>query len=158
MFEDLNKLNPQEKEVLTDALPLIAVYVAGADGDIDAEELSMANKITHIRSYKMKGSWQGFYKQAFETMDEKIRYYIETLPESIEERNQVIGGKLSKINDILSKLEVQTAAKLYSGYLSFAGHIAKASGGILGFHSISSAEAKAIKLSMLIPIVHDEEE
>jgi len=38
--------------------------------------------------------------------------------------------------------------------LSFAEHIAKASGGIMGFFSVNAAEAKLIQLPMLHPIIY----
>ena len=53
------------------------------------------------------------------------------------------------LNDILGKLEAKVAAAVYDEWISFARHVARASGGFLKVWSISAAEKKWIALPML---------
>jgi tellurite resistance protein len=52
MSEYFKPLSENEKSELSDALALITVLIAGADGNFEKEELEWAEKVTHIRSYK----------------------------------------------------------------------------------------------------------
>ncbi|MFZ1581728.1 MAG: hypothetical protein WAT26_11320, partial [Saprospiraceae bacterium] len=61
---------------------------------------------------------------------------------------------LASLNPVLAKMEPFYAYKLYQGFLSFASHVAKSSGGIMGFFTINPAEAKLVKLPMLTPILY----
>ena len=65
----------------------------------------------------------------------------------------LISDKLAKLNKILASLDNATAYALYKSFITFAEHIAKASGGFLRFGSISSQEKKWISLPMLNPII-----
>lgn len=160
MSEYFTKLNQDEKSELSDALALITVLIAGADGAFEQEELDWAEKVTHIRSYKLKGELKSFYEEVEENLIEKVKYFIDNMPADVAERSQQISERLSKLNPILSKLHPEVGSKLYKGFLSFADHVAKASGGVMGFFSINAEEAKWITLPMIDPIIHqgDEEE
>lgn len=154
MVEYFNNLKEEEKAELLDALPLITVMIAGADGSFDQEELDWAEKITHIRSYKLKKEMKAFYEEVDATFIEKVQYFIEAMPSDVNLRNDMISQRLEKLNPILAKLDTSVAYKMYRGFLSFAEHVAKASGGIMGFFSVNAAEAKLIQLPMLHPIIY----
>ena len=160
MITHFSNLNEEETGRLLDALPLITVLIAGADGNFEKEELEWAEKITHIRSYKLKNDIQAFYQEVEINLLEKVQYIIDSLPTDVTERTTIITEKLTYLNPILAKLDPSIGHKLYVGFLSFAEHIAKASGGLMGFFNVNAAEAKLIGLPMLQPIVYegDEEE
>ena len=153
-------LNQEEKSLLKDAVPLIAVLISGADGVFSKSELDSAKKITHIRSYNLKSDIKEFYKEVDTDIIEKINYYIDTLPGGVHQRNDIISEKLAALNPILDKIEQPKRYNLYKGFLTFAEHIAKASGGVLGFFGVNSEEAKLISLPMInpVPFYEDEEE
>ncbi|MCZ2102701.1 MAG: hypothetical protein LC107_14325 [Chitinophagales bacterium] len=158
MSEYFKNLNQEERELLKEAIPLIAVLISGADGDFSKSELDSAKKITHIRSYNLKSDIKAFYKDVDEDIVEKINHYIEILPNGVHQRNELISEKLAALNPILEKIDQPKRYNLYKGFLSFAEHIAKASGGVLGFFGIQSEEAKWITLPMIHPIPHYEDE
>ncbi|MBK8349223.1 MAG: hypothetical protein IPL08_17015 [Saprospiraceae bacterium] len=158
MLEHFNILSEEEKVVLTDAVPLIAVLIAGADGKFEPEELDWADKVTHIRTYKMKGDMQEFYREVDKTFMEKLNYFMDSLPAGVEERNRVISERLSGINHIMAKIDPATGAKLYKSFVSFAEHIAKASGGVMGFFSVSKEEANLVSLPMITPVIFKDDE
>ena len=66
MSEYFKNLNQEERELLKEAIPLIAVLISGADGDFSKSELDSAKKITHIRSYNLKSDIKAFYKDVDE--------------------------------------------------------------------------------------------
>ena len=160
MIEHFDTLTEEEFEKLKDAVPLIAVLIAGADGTFDKKELDWANKVTTIRSYSMKAEMKAFYQEVGKNFSDKLENYIDSFPVSLADRNKLISERLEYINPILAKLEPAVAYKCYKSFLSFAEHVAKASGGIFGFFSINHQEAKWVKLPMLHPIAHsnDQEE
>lgn len=159
MVEQFNILSEDEFGKLKDAIPLITVLIAGADGHIEKDQLAWADKVTKIRSYNMKAEMKAFYQEVGKDYADKLRHYLESFPNNVDDRTKIISDRLTQLNDIFAKLDPIVASKVYRSYLSFAEHVAKASGGILGFFSINAEEAKLIKLPMLTPIfVHDDEE
>ena len=95
-----------------------------------------------------------YYKSVGEHFDQRLQELIDSLPNDVKERSQLISQSLEKMNPILKKLDEDLALHLYRDYLSFAKHVARASGGFLTFGSISSEEKKLIKLSMIQRPVH----
>jgi len=160
MTDQFKKLNEKDFEKLMDTVPLIAVLIAGADGDMEDEELEWSKKVAHIRSYKMKADLKSFYEEVNKNYTGKLQHFIEVLPAGVKERTKVISEKLAEVNKVMSKLEPEVGAKLYKSFLSFAEHVAKASGGVMGFFSVNKAEAALIGLPMIDPILyeHSEEE
>jgi hypothetical protein len=157
-MEQFSALSAQELNDLKDALPLIAIYIAGADGIIDNEEKMWAEKVTHIRGYNLKGAMKEFYQEADAIFHNRLEELISTLPQDVVSRNSYIEAKLAGLNPILAKLDLPLGAKMYTGFKSYAEHVAKASGGVMGFFTINKDEAALLGLSMIAPIVFDEEE
>lgn len=146
-------LSSEEQQQLLDAIPLIAILVAGADGKIDQQELYKAEKVAEIRSYSHHHELRSFYEKAQEDLGEKLYTLIEELPNDVAERQELISGMLRKLNKTLRKLDTHAGHILYDSFLSFARHVAKASGGVIGIFSINAEEKKVIDLPMLEPII-----
>ncbi|MFT5765360.1 MAG: hypothetical protein ACI8X3_002797 [Saprospiraceae bacterium] len=157
MIPQFEKLSEDQKELMYDAIPLITIYIAGADGKIDPEEAAWAEKLTKIRSYAHHESLQEYYSNLGETYSDRMNKYIGVLPTDIAARTEAIGEKLAGLNSVLPMLEVNFAARYYKGLLSFAKHVAKASGGFFGFGSISSDEERLMKLDVITPVDFEED-
>ncbi len=153
-----NKLNDAEYKELKLAYARIAALVGGADGEFDQEEQDWAQKIVSIRSFSGIDALFDFHKEVKEEIGDDIESVMKSLNGSMEEIQQKLADQLSGINQILAKLDSRTSYNMYQGYLSFAKHIAKASGGLFRFFSISSQERKWIGLSMIHPIEEPAEE
>ncbi len=153
-------LSPEEKADLLDAIPYVTILIAGADGHIDTKERAWAAKIAKIRSYDHHKSLQPYYLKVGENFSSRMDYLLEHLPKDNEARKLAVSTQLAKLNPILAKLDNATAYRFYKGLLSFAEHVAKASGGFLGWGSISKKEYDLLKLSMIEPVehLHEEEE
>jgi hypothetical protein len=152
MAGQFSSLNKMEWDQLLEAVPLIGLLIAGADGNIEEEEVSWAKKVIHIRSYKLKGGLMAYYKEVDKIYSDRFTHFVETFPAEVKDRNAIITQKLTGINDVLAKIEPALGAKIYKSYLSFARHIAKATGGIMGFFAINQEEAKLVHLPMIKPI------
>ena len=157
MIPQFKKLNPDEIELLCDVFPLITLLIGYADGKLDEDEIAWADKITQMRSYSQHESVHEYYEEVHDKFQEKLTNMQNSLPSDNEERLQAISQRLSGLNKILPKLDKVLAWRIYHNLLSFAEHIAKASGGFLGWNSISLEEKKLIKLEMIKPIVLEEE-
>ena len=154
-------LLPEEYSQLKDAIPLITILIAGADNDIDTNERTWAEKLTNIRSYSLPELYRPYYEEIGETFAARLDELIEELPHDVEQRSMEISRRMAPLNDILAKLSSKVAANMYSEWLTFAQHVARASGGFMKFWSISAEEKRWVGLPMLREFTYtegDEEE
>ena len=158
MIKGFESLNDREFNILKDAISQITVLIAGADGDIDQKETEWATKLTQIRSYNNPLHLNSFYEAVGVDFADKLSQLIESAPKDVKERTALLTRKLTEVNSVLSCLDNKLGAEMYNSYVSFAKHVAKASGGFLGMMSVSKEEAKLIDLSMIDPIVWEDEE
>ncbi len=161
MFPFLDKLSATEKELVMNAMPIITVMIAAADGKVDSNETGWANKLTDIRSYSHEEALQPYYEKVSEDFDQKVRMMVKALPQNTKEAIPGFVAQLEGFNDILPKLPPKVAGKLLESMKSFATHIARASGGFLKMASISKEEKALIDLPMITyvpPVIEEEEE
>lgn len=151
-----NNIIENEYDKLKDAIALITVLVAGADGKIDKDEKEWATKLTDIRSYSNAEELQPYYEDVGMDFEPKLSAFIDSLPSDTNERTKVITAKLALLNPIMAKLENQIGASLYKSYVSFAEHVAKASGGFFRFGTVSKEESNVMNLNMIDPIHYEE--
>lgn len=158
MIDLFQKFNDQQAEQLVDAIPLITILIAGADGNIDNEEKEWGEKLTKIRSYSNPELLNDYYQQVGETYHDKLEALIISLPNDVDKRTAVVSERLAALNPILAQLDQRDGHNLYKSFVTFAEHVAKASGGFLRIGAISKAESKLIDLPMITPIEEPEEE
>ena len=151
-MNELDKLTADERENLYDAIPMITVLIAGADGEITEAETSWAKKITHIRGFNNPERIQGYYEEVEPRFESKVAELIEKLPLNVEERNNILTEKLTALNPVLNKLGYSYHKQLHKSFLSFARHVARADGGFLGVFAIDKEEDDLIDLTMLEPV------
>ena len=152
MTEEYKVLSQEEYEKLKSAISWITILVAGADNNIDPQETEWAEKLANIRAFSLDEELKSFYTDVGADFNERLHRMIDEMPDDKEERQSILSGNLSQLNPILAKLETSVGALLYESFLSFASHVAKASGGFLRFFSVSAEEKKVIKLDMIDPI------
>jgi hypothetical protein len=148
-FENLSQ---EDLVVLENAVPQIAVLIAGADGKIDVKEEIWAEKVTAIRGFAGDKWLNDFYDEVHANFAIRFRDLIKHLPTETAKRQEVLSSELEKINPILAKLEATTAFKLYKSLKSYADQVAHASGGLLGFNAVSHDEEVWLNLPMITPI------
>ena len=154
MLYKLNNLEEDERQELFDAIPVITLLIAGADGKISDEELQESKKITKIRGFSGGEHMQAFYDKVGEDYSERLDRWMKVIPKDTAERNAHLSARIEKLNAILAKLDQETGHHLHKSFTSFAMHVAKADGGIQLFKigTVSGAEAKLVDLPMLTPI------
>ena len=143
---------------MLDAIPVITLLIAGADGVIDDDELEQSKKITKIRGFSGHEALQEFYDKVGEDYADRFDRWLKVIPKDTAERTEHLSSRIAQLNPILAKLDVVWGARMYDSYTSFAKHVAKASGGFWGFGSINKEEEALIGLPMLTPIVLPEED
>ncbi len=142
---------------MKEAIPLITILVAGADGNIDSDERDWAEKVTNIRSYSLPEEYRGYYEEIARDFIEHLDRTILDLPAIVSERQLEISRRMTPLNHILGKLHGKVAAELYDEWRSFGKHVAHASGGFLKFWSVSAEEKKWMALPMLQEFTWDPE-
>jgi len=152
MIPEFKLLTQEESKLMIDAIPLITVLVAGADGHIDRNEKNWELRIAKIRTFSNPNELHEYYFSVGKNYIERVNSYIDDFPVDTSMRSKLIYDQLQKLNHIFSKLDQSYASPLYKSFLSFAKHVAKSSGGILGIGRVSRKEKKWITLPMLHPI------
>lgn len=155
-----DQLNESDIGILLGAIPRIVILIGKADGDFDQNEKDWAKKLVHIRAFKHPEVLEGLYETVSDDFDRTLSVLLESYSKDLSSLQNQISSELSAINRILSNLDVKTAHILYDSLKSFAWHISRASGGFLGFGSISKEEEKWIELPMIQapPPIDNEEE
>lgn len=152
MPKELESLSKEDQQLLLDAVPYITILVAGADGEIDPKELEWSEKMTRIRAFAYDEELRPFYQKVDEHYEDRLQQLIDSLPKDKDERSQAISTELAKLNDVLPKLDHFYARHYYQSLLSFAEHVAHASGGVMGWLSVGFEEYKVVDLHMIDPI------
>ncbi len=145
----LEGLNHDEKELLYNAIPTIGLLVGGADGNMDAEETAWAQRLTEMRSFSGEKMLRPFYEVIEQSYEARLKHVAEGLPSETAARTAALSATLAKINDVLPKLDHKIAQHLYQSFVTYSESMAKATGGILGFASISAEEQKIVALPMI---------
>ncbi len=147
-------ISQEEYDTLKKSISLITVLIAGADGSIDSKEKSWAEKVTKIRSYALPDGLKEFYLEVGEDFAEVLQRFIDKYEGDTEERNNRISEKLAELNTIFPKLQDrEVAIAFYESLLSFARHVARASGGFLSWGSINPHEKRLLGLDMIDPVI-----
>ena len=149
MIQEFKNLRDDEIDVLLKAPVLVSVLIAGADSKIDKSELAQAVQVADSKQARAREQLLAYYQEVGENFEGKLVHAIDELPSGVEERNEAITKELRKLNHILPKIDSNYAIKLHASLKDFAKKIAEASGGVLGYMSVSYEEAKLMDLPML---------
>jgi len=149
MISEFSTLRDDEIEVLLNAPVYVAILIAGADGEIDKKEISQALDLAQGKQSREREQLIGYYKEVGVIFEDKFFKLTEELSSSVEERNSAITSELRKLNHILPKIDRNFSIKLVASLKDMAKKVAGASGGVLGYMSVSYEEAKLVELDMI---------
>lgn len=153
MIDQFRGISQEEFDTLKESISLITVLIAGADGTIDSKEKAWAEKVTNIRSYALPDGLKEFYLEVGEEFTDRLDGYIDEYDGETELRNKLISERLGSLNVILAKIvDREVAIAFYDSLLSFAKHVARASGGFLSWGSINAQEKRLLGLDMIHPV------
>lgn len=150
MASELKRLAPEELDLLNRAPILVSILIAGADGNIDRNEIEGAVQTAQKKS-KGKSALQAYYQEVVTDFEDKLKVILHSYPADAEKRNTTISSELAGLNTIFKKIEGPLPADIYDSLKSLSMNIAKSSGGLFGLKSIGPEEAKYIDLKMISP-------
>jgi len=157
MAKYFDMISQDDKQILQETFVYITLLVASAENELTDPEIHEAVNTIKVRGYEANHLFHEFYDEIGQTFEADL-----SKARSEHEINRAsedyYARRISRVNEVLEKLPVSVAKRLYKDYKSFAHRIANADGGILGFGTISREERNLIELPMIIPVVHDDEE
>jgi len=141
-------LRDDEIEIVWNAPAMVAMLIAGADDDVDKDEIAEA--IHYATTAKHRYDKLGdYFDDVADKFEDIFKNYIQDLPTGLDTRQHTITSYLRQLNGILPKLEPEVATQIHQFLLDLAKVIAEASGGIFGIKKISKDEAKYLPLEMI---------
>ncbi len=149
MIPEFENLSDKEKDLMFKAPILVSILIAGADGNIDNTERKEAIRVAESKQSRAREALIDYYKIVGMDFEAKFNHTVGQLPSETEQRNAKIEEELTKVNDILPKLDKIWASKFYASLKELGKKIAESSGGILGYLSVSYEESKFLELRML---------
>lgn len=149
MIRSVEKLTPEEEEIVLKAPVWIGVLIAGADLTIDADERADAIKTIGYRRFTSSPPLHEYFEAINDSYEADFDACAASMPSDRDSRNEILSGYLAQLNSILPKLEPVFARRFYVDMLSFAEHIAKSSGGIFHIFAETPEEHKLRQLPMI---------
>ncbi|MBS1488456.1 MAG: hypothetical protein JST43_12785 [Bacteroidetes bacterium] len=151
----ISRLSAEDQEFLMKAPILVSILIAGADGQIDRNEIREGIKQAKRGQNTTSPDLKELYDEVSTDFEDKLKIVLQGYPVKGSLRNEAITQELILLNDLWPKLEGAFAKLYYQSLLDLALNVAQSSGGILGLNSVGSDEAKYIKLPMIKdPSVH----
>ncbi len=149
MIKEFEKLREDEIDVLIKAPVYVAILIAGADGNIDKSERKEAIEVARSKQVRAREQLIEYYKEVGASFEKNFNSILDVLPDNSDERTEIISIELRKLNFIFPKIDRNFSVKLYASLKELAKKIAEASGGVLGYLSVSYEESKLMELNMV---------
>jgi hypothetical protein len=150
MIPEFKNLTQQEINAIIDSPVLVTILIAGAEGKIDEKEIDWGSYVVHFRVSEYEASsMMRVYKEVDRVFDDSVKQYVSSLPQDTRERSKEIVKRLSVLSGIFRKIDKKFAREFYDSLRTLAKQVAKASGGIWGYGSISPQEQKYLDLEMI---------
>ena len=149
MIPEFDDLTSEEIELMHKAPILLSILIAGADDNIDRNEVRGAIELTSKKLKKAKSLLLAFYNEVAEDFEDKLRIVIQELPRKEAQRSPLIVNQLKGINEILMKLDKPFASEFYKSLREIALEVAHSSGGMLGLSKVGEKEARYLNLDMI---------
>ncbi|MEP0985191.1 hypothetical protein [Ekhidna sp.] len=149
MIPEFEPLREDEIQVLLKAPVYVAILIAGADGKIDKSERREAIDVARNKQSRSREQLAEFYKMVGEQFEENFNKLVDELPSGTDSRVSAITTELRKLNFILPKIDKNFSIKFVASLKDLAKKIAEASGGVLGYLSVSYEESRLMELKMI---------
>ncbi len=145
-----NQLTEEEKALIYLSPAIVSYLIGGADNDFDAEEREQSKHIVRLRTSVGDPILFEFFNEVeagFESQLSVLEQQYGHLP--AEERTHLLVLELTKLNDILLKVDSLYARSFLKTLRSLAQSVAEASGGLFGFLGVSYDEQHLLGLNMI---------
>jgi hypothetical protein len=149
MAPQFDKLTEAEQEFMHKVPILVCILIAGADGNIDRDEIKEAISQANKKQRNSSEAMAQLYRDIAEDFEDKLKVVLQAYPIEVTQRNPMIVEELSQLNQLLPKLDKTFAIQFYQSICDLAIKVAQSSGGWFGLKSVGEAEAKYVKLPMI---------
>lgn len=149
MNSPFEKLSREELDELYITPVWISILIAGEDNAFSKREIKSTVMLINQKKDISTGFLKDFYTSVAAKFEVNMRGYITLLPKNFEQRTEFLLQRLTKVNELLEKIDLEYARQLYSSFREFASGVARYSGGLFGLLSVSFAESKFIDLKMI---------
>lgn len=149
MIPELDRLTSSEVELVYKSPILVCILIAGADGKIDRKEIKEALSFAEKKQRVSVSSVSALFKEITKDFEDKLKSLIQSYPYETTQRTPMIVEELAGLNEIWRKVDASFASEFYKTLLSISESIATSSGGLLGYKSVGSEEARYLKLTMI---------
>jgi hypothetical protein len=149
MNSPFEKLNKEEREELYLIPVWVSILIAGADNVFSKREIKKAMRLAWEKTKDSNSFLTEFYESVASKFEVNLKGYMSLMPRDDNERSDFLIKRLTRVNDLLKKVDLEYAQQLYLSFRDFAYRVAHASGGLFGLLSISFAESKFIDLKMI---------
>jgi hypothetical protein len=149
MNSPFEKLSREELDELHITPVWISILIAGEDNAFTKKEIKNSVMLVNQKKDTSTGFLKDFYTNAATKFEVNMRGYITLLPENFQQRTEFLVKRLTNVNVLLEKIDMEHAGQLYSSFREFASGVARYSGGLFGLLSVSFAESKFIDLKMI---------
>lgn len=149
MITEFQNLTEEEQELMYKVPVMVSILIAGADNEIDRNEIRKATDLSKIKQKSAREELMEYYREVGQDFEDKMKILIQQYPSNATERNALIMKELEQINKILPKLNRKFAIEFYASIKDIAKKVAEASGGVLGYMAIGYEESRLVDLKML---------
>lgn len=149
MIAEFDRLSPSEMELMFKAPILACILIAGADNNIDKQEIKGALALAKKRSSGSRAKLMEFYRIVGEDFEDKLKITIQSYPFESTQRTPLIVEELTELNTVMKKVDKGFCIEFVKSLREIALGIAQSSGGILGMKSIGADEARFVSLPMI---------
>ena len=149
MIPQFGRLSNDEVEFMYKAPILVSILIAGADGEIDRNEIREGLIQAKKKQKSSSMELMELYREIGEDFEDKLKIVLQGYPVEVTQRNAMITEELARLNAVLPKLDKNFSTQYYQSICDLALKIAQSSGGLLGMKSVGAAEARYVKLPMV---------
>ena len=88
MLYHISKLHRDEQELVKKAPLLVTILVAGADGEVDSEEINKAANLIHTKAFFEASDIRHLYKEIDHDVEASLNTLLKELPTDAIEREK----------------------------------------------------------------------
>lgn len=145
-----NNLSEEEKALVYNAPALVSYLIGGADDNFDAQEEKRSKHVIRLRKAVGDPILFDFFNEVEEQFDNQLQALIRQYGNlQADVRTKILVEELTKLNDVLHKIDGLYARSFVKSLRSLATAVAEASGGVVGFLGVSYEEKHLLGLEMI---------
>lgn len=132
-MKNYNELKEKEKAQLLKFPAYISLLASTVEEEMDKDEKAVAVKLTHVKTFSSHPLLADYYKDAEKVFEQTITALNQSLPHNRVARMDAIHEELSKLEDVLKKLDPYYRALLLRSMQSYKHYVSRAHRNVLEY-------------------------